>query len=132
MTTLSTSSVRLVEPIAGMAALPTGRSSPPRPPPSSEEKTMMQITTAMRTVVAVAALATTAAVMLVVLAAFDGVSREPFLRDTPEARLAVARCEATGERAHRASCMRRLIAAAKASGAGAARVATLETEPRAR
>lgn len=85
-----------------------------------------------RAVVAVASSATAAAVMSTVLAAFDSVSREPFLRDTAGARLAVARCEGTGERAKRDRCVRQLIAAAKASAAGAARVAALEPEQRAR
>lgn len=85
-----------------------------------------------RAVVAVASFATAAAVMSTVLAAFDSVSREPFLRDTAEARRAVARCEGHGERATRDRCVRQLIAAAKASGTGAARVATLEPEQRAR
>lgn len=93
---------------------------------------MKHLTSAVRAVVAVASFATAATVMTTVLAAFDSVSREPFLRDTAEARLAVARCEASGERAKREHCVRRLIAAAKASGAGAARVAALEPEQRAR
>ncbi|MBL8347936.1 MAG: hypothetical protein JNN03_21055 [Rubrivivax sp.] len=93
---------------------------------------MKHPTAAVRAVVAVASFATAAAVMLTVFAAFDSVSREPFLRDTPGVRLAVTRCEASGERAKREHCMRRLIAAAKASGAGAARVATLEPEQRPR
>lgn len=93
---------------------------------------MKRLTSAVRAVVVVASFATAATVMIAVLAAFDGASREPFLRDTPEARLAVARCEASGERAQRAQCLRRLIAAAKASGPGAARVAVLEPEQRPR
>lgn len=93
---------------------------------------MKRPTAAVHAVVAAASFATAAAAMLTVLAAFDSVSREPFLRDSPEARLAVSRCDASGERMKREHCMRRLIAAAKASGAGAARVATLETEQRPR
>ncbi|MBL8289799.1 MAG: hypothetical protein JNL85_17580 [Rubrivivax sp.] len=90
---------------------------------------------ALHAVAAVASFAMAAAVMLVVLAAFDSVSREPFLRDSREARAAVARCDARGDRAARERCVRRLIAAAKASDADAARiarVAALEPERRER
>lgn len=93
---------------------------------------MKHPTSAVRAVIAMTSFATAAAAMFVVLAAFDSVSREPFLRDTSEVRLAVARCEAASGRAKREHCMRQLIAAAKASGVGAARVATLEPEQRAR
>lgn len=87
---------------------------------------------ALHAVAAVASFAMAAAVMLVVLAAFDSVSREPFLRDSLQARAAVARCDAQGERAARQRCVRRLVAAAKASDAGAARVAALEAGRRER
>lgn len=84
-----------------------------------------------RAVLAGAAFATAASVMLAVVVAFGAVSSEPFLRDTPAARLAVARCEALGERQAREGCVRRLVAAAKASDAGGARVAAIEApQPR--
>ncbi|MCL4697590.1 MAG: hypothetical protein KJ023_11160 [Burkholderiaceae bacterium] len=80
---------------------------------------------AVHAALAVAALATAAATLLVVLAAFAGAASEPFLRDTPAARLAVARCDALGERGRRHACVHRLVAAAKASDAGAGRVGRL-------
>lgn len=91
---------------------------------------------AVQAVAAVASFAMAAAVMLVVFAAFDSVSREPFLRDSVQARAAVARCDAQGDRVARQRCVRRLVAAAKASdadaarGARVARVAALEPERR--
>lgn len=87
---------------------------------------------ALHAVAAVASFATAAAVLFTIVAAFDSVSREPFLRDSPEARAAVARCEARGDRAERQRCVRRLVAAAKASDAGATRVAALAADRRRR
>ncbi|MCW5636598.1 MAG: hypothetical protein KIT17_24930 [Rubrivivax sp.] len=92
----------------------------PKPPP--------RVRAALASVAFVAA----AAVVCAVAVAFDSVSREPFLRDSPEARFAVARCDALGERAARHRCVARLVAAAKASDAGAARVAAVESDRRRR
>lgn len=79
-----------------------------------------------RVVLVVAAAAAAAAQFVVVAAAFNDASREPFLRDTPHNRLAVARCEAHGAREARDHCVRRLVAAAKASDAGTAKLASAE------
>lgn len=84
-----------------------------------------------RVALAAAALAVAAMQFIVVAAMFDDVSREPFLRDTPQNRLAVARCEAQGSREARQHCVRTLVAAAKASDAGAARLAAAEPARRA-
>jgi len=80
-----------------------------------------------RVVLAMAAAAVAAAQFIVVAAVFNDASREPILRDTPHNRLAVARCDAKATREARDRCVRLLVAAAKASDAGAARLAAAET-----
>ncbi len=66
-----------------------------------------------------------ATVLLAVAAAFDSTSSAPVLRDTPAARLAVARCDALADRAQRHVCVRRLVAEAVARDRGEARLAAL-------
>jgi hypothetical protein len=72
-----------------------------------------------------AAFATSATVLLAVGAAFHSVSSEPVLADSPRARLAVAGCDALGDRALRQHCVRRLVAEARVRDAGAAQLAAL-------
>lgn len=136
---MSTPSVRnatLAGNTAAPAATKTHAGFRPQAPP--EDKTMKTHprfptrTARLRAAFAGAAFAAAATLVFAVVAAFDSVSREPFLRDTPEARLAVARCDMLGERQARQHCLQRLVAAAKASGAGASRVAAVETERRRR
>jgi hypothetical protein len=78
-----------------------------------------------RAAVFAAAFATSATLLLAVGGAFYRVSSEPVLADSPQARFAVARCDALGDRVARQHCVRRLVAEAKARDAGAAQLATL-------
>jgi hypothetical protein len=72
-----------------------------------------------------AAFAMSATVLIAVVGAFYNVSREPVLSDSPQARSAVARCDARGDRAARQHCLRHLVASAKAHDAGASQIAAL-------
>lgn len=136
---MSTPSVRTATG-AGKTAVPAGTTTragfhPQAPPEDKTMKTQPRFptrTARMRAAFAGAAFAAAATVVFTVVGAFYSVSREPFLRDTPEARLAVVRCDAHGQRQARQHCLQRLIAAAKASDAGASRVAAVETERRRR
>ena len=137
---MPTSSLSGPDAVASFAALrqaltawPTGRVARlfHGPPTITRKKTMKSLPhpkppARRRVVLAVAAVAAAAAQFIVVTAAFDDVSREPFLRDTAPNRLAVARCDAQGAREARHQCVRRLVAAAKASDAGVARLAAAE------
>ena len=70
-----------------------------------------------------AAFATSATLLLAIVGAFYGVSSEPVLADSPQARSAVADCDARGDRVARQHCARRLVASAKAHDAGASQLA---------
>lgn len=77
-----------------------------------------------------AAFATSATVFVAIAAAFYSVSSEPVLADSPQARSAVADCDAHGDRVARQHCVRRLVARAKAHDAGASQVAKLAPDQR--
>jgi hypothetical protein len=72
------------------------------------------------------AFAASATLLLAVLGAFYILSSGPVLVDSPEARSAVAGCDARVDRAARRHCVQRLIASAGAHDAGASQVAELE------
>jgi hypothetical protein len=78
-----------------------------------------------RVTVIAAAFVMSATLLLAVGGAFHSVSSEPVLADTPRARLAVAGCDALGDRAARQHCVQRLVAEAQARDAGAAQLAEL-------
>ncbi len=67
-----------------------------------------------------------AATTLGVGAAFHAASAQPWLRDTPAAREAVAACPARAGRDARRECVRVLVARAQARDAGAARLAAAD------
>ena len=71
------------------------------------------------------AFATSATLLLAVGSAFYSVSSEPVLADSPQARSAVAGCDALGDRVARQHCMRRLVVEANAHDAGAAKLVAL-------
>jgi hypothetical protein len=77
-----------------------------------------------------AAFVVSATLMIAFVGAFYSVSSESVLADSPQARSAVAGCEARGERVARTQCLRRLVASAKAHDAGASQIATLATRQR--
>lgn len=72
-----------------------------------------------------ASFVTASTLLLALGAAFDAASREPWLRDTPQARAAVAACDAHAARDARRGCLRAVVAEARARDAGAARLAAL-------
>jgi len=74
-------------------------------------------------VLAVAAFAASSAVVLAVGGAFHSVSREPFLGDSPHARLVAVRCDALRERGQRHDCVRQAVAQARSRDAGARQLA---------
>jgi hypothetical protein len=78
-----------------------------------------------RAAVFAAAFVTSATLLLAVGGAFYSVSSEPVLADSPQARFAVAGCDAIGDRVARQRCVRRLVAEAQARDAGAAQLAAL-------
>jgi hypothetical protein len=67
----------------------------------------------------------TALLMVVVGAAFDSASSQPWLRDSPQARQAVAHCRAHAGRAAQRDCLSQVVAAARARDAGVAHWAAL-------
>jgi len=67
----------------------------------------------------------TALLMVTVGAAFDGASSQPWLRDSPQARHAVAHCRAHADRATQRDCLSQVVAAARARDAGGAQWAAL-------
>jgi len=106
---------------------------PPQPPP--KEMTMERYYERLkylsaRAAVFAAASATSATLLLAVGGAFYSVSSEPVLADSPQARSAVASCDALGNHAARQHCARHLLAEAKARDAGAAQLAALEPRQR--
>lgn len=78
-----------------------------------------------RAALVAASFVTTSALMLALGAAFDAASREPWLRDTPQVRVAVAACDARASRDARRNRLRTVVAEARARDAGAARLAAL-------
>ena len=108
---------------------------PPQPPP--KEMTMKRYyeheplkRLPARAAAFTAALATSATLLLAVVGAFYRVTSEPVLADSPQARSAVAGCDALGDRVARRHCVRRLVAEAKARDAGAAQLAALAARQR--
>lgn len=83
-----------------------------------------------RAAVFAAAFAMSATLLIAIVGAFYSVSSEPVLADSPQARSAVAGCDARGERVARQHCVRRLVASAKAHDAGASQLATLAPHQR--
>jgi hypothetical protein len=83
-----------------------------------------------RTATFAAAFATSATLLVAVGGAFYRVSSAPVLADSPQAQLAVAGCDALGDRAARQHCVRRLVAEAMARDAGAAQLAALSASQR--
>ena len=79
-----------------------------------------------------AAFVASASVIVAVGAAFDRVSRQPWLRDTPMARAEMASCSVQAGRTQRDDCQRRVVAAAQARDAGARQFAAAASAVRAR
>jgi len=79
-----------------------------------------------------AAFALSATLLIAIVGAFYSVASEPVLADSPQARSAVADCDARVDRVARQHCVRRLVASAKAHDAGASSVATLARHQRRR
>ena len=73
-----------------------------------------------------------ASVIVAVGSAFDRVSRQPWLRDTPMARAEMASCSVQAGRTQRDDCQRRVVAAAQARDAGARQFAAAASAVRAR
>lgn len=73
-----------------------------------------------------------AATVLAVGALFHHAARDPWLRDTPQAREAVARCEALDGRGRQQACLREVVAAAQRRDAGLTRLAALPASATAR
>jgi hypothetical protein len=73
-----------------------------------------------RTVSLGSAIVTSTAWFAAILIAFHGVSRDDWLSDTPQARRAVAGCNALRDRAARGDCVRELMVAARARDVGQA------------
>jgi hypothetical protein len=84
----------------------------------------------VRAAVFAAAFAMSATLLIAIVGAFYSVSSEPVLADSPQARSAVAGCDARGGRVARQHCVRRLVASAKAHDAGASQLATLAPHQR--
>ena len=78
-----------------------------------------------RAAVFAAAFVTSATLLLAIGSAFYSASSEPVLADTPQARFAVAGCDALGNRVARQHCVQRLVAEAQARDAGSAQLAAL-------
>ena len=79
-----------------------------------------------------AAFVASSGVVVAVGAAFDSVSRQPWLRDTPMARAEMASCSVQAGRTQRDDCQRRVVAAALARDAGARQFAAAASAVRAR
>lgn len=77
----------------------------------------------VRAALVAASFVASSSVMLGVGAVFDSASREPWLRDSPQARLAMADCNARSSRAEQRGCARQVLAAAQARGAQVATIA---------
>lgn len=79
---------------------------------------------AARAAIFVASFAAASAVMVAVGGAFHVAGSRPVLRDSPQARALVARCDARPQRDERRDCVRRVIAAAEARDAGVSTLAS--------
>lgn len=77
-----------------------------------------------------AAFAVSSGLMLALGAAFDQASSSAWLHDSPQARLALAQCEAQHRRAAQHDCLRAVVARAQARDAGAAALIVLAPLPR--
>lgn len=102
--------------------LPSGSpdpfAAPAQAPPSnlnhetvSMSKYLMRLPA--RAAIVSAAFVASASLMLGVGLLFDGASREPWLRDNPQIRAAVAQCQAKAAPADRSACVRRVFAEAR-------------------
>src|SRR5450631_1916724 len=106
---------------------------PPQPPP--KEMTMERYYERLKYLSTCAAVfaapfAMSATLLLAVCGAFYSVSSEPMLADSPQARSAVAVCDALGDRVARQHCVWHLLVQAKARDAGVARLAALGARQR--
>lgn len=72
-----------------------------------------------------ASFAASSLTVLAVGALFHHAARDPWLRDAPQARENVARCEALDDRGRQQACLRAVVAAARQRDAGATQVASL-------
>lgn len=100
----------------------------PRPIPFTSNPTPMLETCKSfltRAAIVVASFVASATLMAAIGAAFDGVA-QPWLRDTPSARLEVARCDALAQRAARRDCLRAVVADARERDAGRSADAPLD------
>ena len=77
----------------------------------------------LRVAVFLASFAATSATMVAVGSMFHAAGSSAMLRDTPQARAAVARCEARPLREQRRDCVRHEVAQAQARDAGASMMA---------
>lgn len=120
-------------PVFAESGLQSGEPSPPpdieRPPWPPENAKMSLLPSkdaVLRAAIVVCAFIATSLLMVAVGALFEAESRQPWLRDTPAARQAVASCDAHGARvdaAVRQRCVRGLVAAAHAPDAAPTRLA---------
>lgn len=78
---------------------------------------------ALRVAVFVASFAASSASMVAVGALFHSASADRALRDSPQARRAMARCDVVVQRDQRRDCVRSVVAAAHARDGGASMVA---------
>ena len=100
--------------------------APPRSPTQLLECTTMSSSLTsgpLRVAVFLASFAATSAVMVAVGSVFHAAGSGTVLRDTPQARAAVARCEARPRRDERRDCVRHEVAQAMARDAGASMMA---------
>ena len=74
-----------------------------------------------RSAIVLASFTVSAACLCAVALVFDHASSDPFLRDSAQARLAVARCDELGNRGARDRCVHHLVVEASARDADAAR-----------
>lgn len=78
-----------------------------------------------RSALLLAAFTASAACLCAVALVFDHASSDPFLRDSAQARLAVARCDGLGHRGARDRCVRGLVLQARVRDADASRPAAV-------
>ena len=81
--------------------------------------------TLIRSALVAASFVATSSLMLTIGAVFHGASSQPWLRDSPQARAAVARCAALVHRNDRLDCMHTVIAQARQRDNGTTRVAAV-------
>lgn len=78
----------------------------------------------VRAALVAASFAASSLTVLAIGALFHHAARDPWLRDTPQAREAMARCEALDERRRQQACLRAVVAAAQQRDAGATQLAS--------